>query len=153
VKNESVQRCRGVYPVQLMCRCLRVSTSGFCAWAERSPGPRERENQRLLERIREHHSASDGVIGVPRMHEELSEEGEIARARTASPGSGPTPGYRASRSDVSGAANQAASGPRGGMHCIENQDPRVRILLNTSIVCNALDALQSSDPGKAEWRG
>lgn len=34
------------------------------------------DNQRLLERIREHHAASDGVIGMPRMHEVLTDEGE-----------------------------------------------------------------------------
>jgi putative transposase len=75
---ETLQRCRGVYPVQLMCRCLKVSTSGFYAWTGRSPSPRERDNQRLLKRIREHHSASDGVMGMPRMHEELTEVAETA---------------------------------------------------------------------------
>jgi putative transposase len=78
VKYESIQRCRGVYPVQLMCRCLKVSTSGFYAWNNRSPSSRERDNQRLLARIREHHRTSDGVMGAPRMHEELAEEGETA---------------------------------------------------------------------------
>lgn len=78
MKYQSIQRCRGVYPVQLMCRCLRVSTSGFYAWSRRSPSSRERDNRRLLERIRAHHEASDGVMGVPRMHEVLTEEGETA---------------------------------------------------------------------------
>jgi len=78
VKYESIQRCRGIYPVQLMCRCLKVSTSGFYAWIGRSPSRRVRENRRLLERIQEHHRASDGVMGVPRMHEELRAEGETA---------------------------------------------------------------------------
>lgn len=36
------------------------------------------DNQRLLARIREHHTASDGVLGMPRMHEMLSDEGETA---------------------------------------------------------------------------
>jgi putative transposase len=61
-----------------MCRCLKASTSGFYAWTDRSPSPRERDNQRLLERIREHHEASDGVLCVPQMHAEVSEEGETA---------------------------------------------------------------------------
>lgn len=39
---------------------------------------RARDNQRLLSRIREHHVASDGVMGMPRMHETLSYEGETA---------------------------------------------------------------------------
>ena len=78
MKYQSIQRCRGVYPVQLMCRCLRVSTSGFYGWSKRSPSPREQDNRRLLARIREHHTASDGVMGMPRMHEELTDEGETA---------------------------------------------------------------------------
>jgi len=40
--------------------------------------PREADNRRLLSRIREHHAASDGVMGMPRMHEELIDEGETA---------------------------------------------------------------------------
>jgi len=60
----------------MMCRCLEVSTSGFYAWACRTPGPRARANARLLERIREIHEDSLGVIGAPRMHEDLTDEGE-----------------------------------------------------------------------------
>ena len=78
MKYQTIQRCRGVYPVQLMCRCLRVSTSGFYGWAKRPMSAREVDNRRLLTRIREHHAASEGVLGVPRMHEELSDEGETA---------------------------------------------------------------------------
>ena len=78
MKYQSIQRSRGVYPVQLMCRCLRVSRSGFYAWTRREPSAREQENRRLLRRIREHHEASDGVLGAPRMHEDLRLEGETA---------------------------------------------------------------------------
>ena len=78
MKYQTIQRCRSVYPVHLMCRCLRVSTSGFYGWAHRSMSPREIDNRRLLRRIREHHAASDDVMGMPRMHEVLTDEGEIA---------------------------------------------------------------------------
>ena len=61
-----------------MCRCLKVSNSGFHAWSQRLPSLRARDNQRLLSRIRHHHSASDGVMGMPRMHEQLRYEGETA---------------------------------------------------------------------------
>lgn len=40
--------------------------------------PRKLANQHLLARIREHHEASDGVMGMPRMHEELGYEGVVA---------------------------------------------------------------------------
>jgi putative transposase len=60
----------------MMCRCLKVSTSGFYAWVGRTPGPRASANARLLARIREIHEDSLGVIGAPRMHEDLTDEGE-----------------------------------------------------------------------------
>lgn len=70
-----IERCRSDYPVGMMCRCLEVSTSGFYAWAVRQPGPRARANARLLTRIREIHEDSKGVIGAPRMQEDLGDEG------------------------------------------------------------------------------
>ncbi|MGB8716800.1 MAG: IS3 family transposase [Rhodanobacteraceae bacterium] len=71
-----IECCRSDYPVGMMCRCLNVSTSGFYAWSGRKPGPRAQANSRLLVRIREIHKDSLGVIGVPRMHEDLVEDGE-----------------------------------------------------------------------------
>lgn len=60
-----------------MCRCLKVSASGYYAWQDRDPSPRTQENARLVRRIREIHEDSRGVIGAPRMHEDLLDEGEI----------------------------------------------------------------------------
>jgi putative transposase len=71
-----IRRCRNEYPVRLMCRCLQVSPSGYYAWEEREPSPRAQENARLLIRIREIHGDSRGVIGAPRMQEDLVDEGE-----------------------------------------------------------------------------
>jgi len=59
-----------------MCRCLKVSTSGYYAWQDREPSPRTQENARLAKRIREIHEDSRGVIGAPRMHEDLLDECE-----------------------------------------------------------------------------
>lgn len=78
MKYQTIQRCRSEYPIQLMCRCLKVSTSGYHAWNKRGPSQRELANGRLLARIRELHTASDGVLGMPRMHEQLAYEGEAA---------------------------------------------------------------------------
>lgn len=79
-----IERCRSDYPVGMMCRCLEVSMSGFYARAGRKPGPRMRANTRLLERIRQIHEDSRGVIGAPRMREDLLDEGEaVSRNRVA----------------------------------------------------------------------
>ena len=78
MKYQAIRRCRNEYPIQLMCRCLKVSTSGFHAWCGRTPSPRTLDNRRLLSRIRDLHAASDGVMGMPRMHEQLGYEGQTA---------------------------------------------------------------------------
>lgn len=61
-----------------MCRLLKVSPSGYYDWAARPPSARQLDNERLLKRIREIHEDSQGVIGAPRMHEDLVDEGETA---------------------------------------------------------------------------
>ena len=58
-----------------MCRCLNVSASGYYAWLTREPSSRERDNAHLLARIRDIHDDSGGIIGAPRMHEDLQDEG------------------------------------------------------------------------------
>lgn len=71
-----MERCREAYPVRLMCRCLRVSPSGYYDWRERLPSTREQENSRLAERITALHAQSDGVMGSPRIWLELRYTGE-----------------------------------------------------------------------------
>ena len=66
MRYEAIRRHRDQYPIRLMCRCLKVSPSGFHGWASRSPSARDQDNARLLVKIREHHAASDGVMGAPR---------------------------------------------------------------------------------------
>lgn len=61
-----------------MCRCLKVSPSGYYAWVARKPSTRDLENAHLLTRIREIHDDSGGIVGAPRMHEDLQDEGKQA---------------------------------------------------------------------------
>ena len=62
----------------MMCRLLKVSPSGFYDWLERPRSARQVDNVRLLKRIRAIHEDSNGIIGAPRMHEDLRDEGETA---------------------------------------------------------------------------
>ena len=72
-----IERCREAFPVRLMCRCLKVSPSGYSGWRDRPLSERVKENQRLLDRIKDRiHAKSDGVMGSPRIWEELGYEGE-----------------------------------------------------------------------------
>lgn len=59
-----------------MCRCLKVSPSGYYAWASRKPNLRQQANDRLVDRMKELHADSGGVLGAPRMHDDLRAEGE-----------------------------------------------------------------------------
>nr|WP_095533328.1 IS3 family transposase [Vibrio spartinae] len=75
VRYLAISRCRDVFSIRLMCRCLRVSPSGYYAWVERQPSARALANATLLKRMREIHDDSGGIIGAPRMHEDLQAEG------------------------------------------------------------------------------
>lgn len=61
-----------------MCRLLRVSPTGYYAWEGLPPSARQKDNEHLLKQIREIHQDSRGIIGAPRMHEDLTDEGETA---------------------------------------------------------------------------
>lgn len=71
-----IERCRDAFPIRLMCRCLTVSSSGYYGWRIRVPSARSRDNQRLLGRIEALHAGSDGVLGAPRIWEDLRYAGE-----------------------------------------------------------------------------
>lgn len=72
-----IERCRDEFPIRLMCRCLKVSASGY-AWSKRPASARQVDNERLVVRMRELHEDSRGTLGAGRMREDLAEEGESA---------------------------------------------------------------------------
>lgn len=76
MKYRLIERCRKTFPIRLMCRCLQVSASGYYGWVTRPASPRAQENARLLAHMRDVHTQHDGVIGSPRMWEELRYAGE-----------------------------------------------------------------------------
>ena len=71
-----IERCRDAFPIRMMCSGLRVSPSGYYGWRDRPMSNRAKDNQRLVQRIRTHHLESDGVMGAPRIWEELRYAGE-----------------------------------------------------------------------------
>ena len=71
-----IERCRETYPVSMMCRQLKVSTSGYYDWRHRPPSKRALDNQRLLKKVVSLHDDSDGVHGSPRIWEDLRYDGE-----------------------------------------------------------------------------
>lgn len=63
------------FPVDVACRVLRVSRSGYYAWRGRPPSPAARQRAELAERIARSHQASRKIYGAPRVHRELRAEG------------------------------------------------------------------------------
>ncbi|MEU4644737.1 IS3 family transposase [Micromonospora sp. NPDC023814] len=58
-------------PVEVCCRVLEVSASGYYAWRNRPPSPRALRHAWLTDQIRAVHLASRGTYGSRRVHAEL----------------------------------------------------------------------------------
>ena len=65
-----------------MCRCLRVTRSGFYAWQTRPESARAKRDRQLKVLVHASFAASKGRYGSPRIHEDLLEHGErVSRKR------------------------------------------------------------------------
>jgi putative transposase len=70
--------------VRSLCRVLKVSPSGYYAWRDRPPCRHALDDAVLTERIRAIHAESDATYGMPRVREELLEQGtRTSRKRIA----------------------------------------------------------------------
>ena len=63
------------YPIPLLSRILRVSASGFYAWAKRPPSEWAKEEMRLEVAIKAAHRRTRQTYGAERMQRELAEDG------------------------------------------------------------------------------
>ena len=142
---EFVKRNQADYPVAALCRILEISTSGYYAWLNRPPSARAQSDARLSERIRALHQRSRGSYGVPRILEDLQEEGErvnhkrVARLmRSAGLGrdqltqrvQDDRAGSRCTASTRSGAAvfhGRAARAAVGGRHHLRSHPGRLSV--------------------------
>lgn len=64
-----------MFPVEKMCKVLRLSRSSYYSWRNRNPSNREQENKVLEKMITEIHLKSRGTYGSPRISRELKELG------------------------------------------------------------------------------
>ena len=73
-----------MFPVAALCRVLRVSDSGYYAWAKRPASQRATRDAVLIPQIVASHERSDSTYGAPRILGDLQEAGErVGRKRVA----------------------------------------------------------------------
>ena len=70
-----IDRRRQQYAVNMMCRVLRVSRSGYYAWRVRPESDRDKTDRVLTGALRRLHAKSKGVYGSPKLVAELKDEG------------------------------------------------------------------------------
>jgi putative transposase len=84
VKYKCIHAHRSQFSLELMCRVLSVSRSGYYAWRKRKPSPRSKDDVNLLHAIREVHTATRGRYGSPRVYKALRDRGvKCGRSRVA----------------------------------------------------------------------
>ena len=70
------------HTVSMLCRCLRVTRSGFYAWQRRPESTHARDDRRLKVLVRASFEESKHRYGSPRVHEDLREQHEhVSRKR------------------------------------------------------------------------
>jgi transposase InsO family protein len=71
-------------PVEVQCRVLGVSRSGFYAWLKRPESAHAKQDRRLGVLCREAHERSRRTYGSPRIHRSLKKQGvPVSRKRVA----------------------------------------------------------------------
>lgn len=70
--------------IEKMADILNISRSGYYDFLNRGKSKREKENERLKEKIKDIHRMNRGVYGSPRIHAEMKKQGErCSRKRVA----------------------------------------------------------------------
>ncbi len=73
---------RAEHTVTILCRCLRVTRSGFYAWHSRAESMHARDDRRLKVLVQASFHESQQRYGSPRVHEDLIEQQErVSRKR------------------------------------------------------------------------
>jgi len=73
-----------IFPIEKMCKVLRVSRSSYYSWLSRDPSKRSVENEELSNHIKKIYELSKRTYGSPRVTIKLQEEGlHVSRRRVA----------------------------------------------------------------------
>jgi transposase InsO family protein len=82
VKFSFIKEHRRCWPVEVICRVLKVSRSGFYAWLRRPPSSRQIRRAALIEKIKAVHQENRELYGSPRVHRALLIDGQIVCRNT-----------------------------------------------------------------------
>lgn len=82
MKYAFIRRHERKYPVEVMCRVLRASRSGYYMWRKGRVPQRLVRQQELLSRIKEIYQDSRGNYGSPRVLRELRKDGVVVNHKT-----------------------------------------------------------------------
>ncbi|WP_183658027.1 IS3 family transposase [Brucella daejeonensis] len=75
MKFAFIAKHRSIWPVAWLCEALGVSRSGFHAWLNRSPSRHARQDEVLLDKIKDSFQDSDRTYGARRVWHDLLAEG------------------------------------------------------------------------------
>jgi putative transposase len=74
VKFRFIATEKAHHSLSLLCRCMRVTRSGFHAWQTRPESAHATRDRQLKVLVRASFGASNGRYGSPRIHEDLREQ-------------------------------------------------------------------------------
>ena len=74
MKYAWIQNQRDRFPVSVMCRVLKVSTSGFYAWQTRCPSQRQNRREKIAAAAEAAYYKSHRVYGYRKVHDDLQEQ-------------------------------------------------------------------------------
>jgi putative transposase len=74
VKFRFIATEKAHYSLSVLCRCLRVTRTGFYAWQQRPESARATRDRQLKVLVRASFEASKGRYGSPRIHRDLLED-------------------------------------------------------------------------------
>ncbi|PNY79252.1 IS3 family transposase [Deinococcus koreensis] len=78
---EFIDAHRSLFRLDVMCRMLDVTRSGYATWRGRPMSPRRAQDDVLSTEIQQIHTRTKGRYGVPRVHAELREHGMACSRR------------------------------------------------------------------------
>ena len=75
MKYRFMEEFRDTFTLKRMSKALRISRSGYYQWRKRLPSTRRKDNECLLEQIREVYNSCRRVYGSPRITAEINSKG------------------------------------------------------------------------------